>query len=131
MEGGEGELGVMLYGYGRSHAEDIGRMLDGLLKREVAVISGSGRERDPVIDVVNGVPPAGREPAYVDGETRVLMFLGFDDEQIAAVLDAFPRDGSIPRPIFCTLTESNAGWPLSGLIEHLLEEKRAWAARRR
>jgi hypothetical protein len=123
---GESELGVMLYGYGKSQADIIGRFLGGLLGRGVAVLSGSGREADVVGDIIDG----GKGPVFGEAEPRILMFLGFDDDLIGAVLSAFPRDGSVPRPIFCTLTESNIAWPLSQLVEHLLEEKRECERRR-
>jgi hypothetical protein len=122
MDSSHGELGVMLYGYDRKWAQAIGSMLSKLLGEDVAVLSGSRREGVPISAIIGGESSS----EFDDGDVKVMMFLGFDDAQVSAAVSGLPRDGSIPRPIFCAVTESNVKWPLSELIEHLLEEKRYW-----
>ena len=92
MEDGEGDLGVMLYGYDRGQAQVIKEIFTVLTGRGVMVFGGSGREEDTVQDIIEGVPGAGFGPE----KPEVLMFLGFDDGQIGAVLDSFPRQGGFP-----------------------------------
>jgi len=116
-------LGAMLHGYDGAQARAIGKYLAGLAGREVSIY-GAGDGRRTVRDIIEGQPGNGFEP----GEVAVLMFLGFDDELIGAVLGSFPKEGMM-RPIFCTLTENNMSWSVSYLLEHLLEEKRAWEQR--
>jgi hypothetical protein len=118
-----GDLGIMLHGYDGAQARAIGEFLTALAGRDVAVY-GAGDGRRKVLEIIEGRPDEGFEP----GEIAVLMFLGFDDGLIEAALGSFPKDG-LMRPIFCTLTENNMSWSVSYLIEHLLEEKRAWERR--
>ncbi len=113
-------LGVLLYGYTNAQAAKIKLFLSSLTGRDVAAVGGGGKEGMLVGDILDGPEDEG----FVDGETKVLMFLGFDDAWIEAALRTFPKDGSIPRPIFCCPTENNVGWTLAHLVEHLLEERR-------
>ena len=116
----------MLYGYDRGQSDIIKESLAALTGKGVSIFGGSGREGDTVRDIIEGEPGDGFGP----GKVGVLMFLGFDDGQIGAVLDSFPRHEGLPRPIFCTLTENNVEWTISMLLEHLLEEQRYWAESR-
>jgi hypothetical protein len=120
----EESLGAMLYGYDAGQASSIKSFLESVAKRDVAVFGGLAREEGTVLDIIEGEPGSG----FGAGEDRMLMFLGFDDGLIGAVLSSFSGLG-LPRPIFCTLTENNIGWTVSHLMEHLLEEKRAWEER--
>ena len=63
----------------------------------------------------------------LDKEDKILLFLGFSEDQVGAVLKGFPKTGSIKRPIFCGLTEQNMNWTLDYLIEHLVEEDKYWS----
>ena len=111
----------MLYGYDEVKSGYIGEFLGTLMGSRVEVISGTGMEDHIVQDIIEG----GAGNTFKDGNPKILMFLGFDSEEIENVLASFPKD--VPRPIFCDLTESNIVWRLAMLIEHLLEEKRYWA----
>ncbi len=111
-------LGIMLYGYGAGHADMIRRSFDRLFSAGTIVISASGREDMKVLDILEE-GPADR---FDERETRVLVFLGFTQEQIGQALRDFPSGEGLPRPIFCTLTEQNIHWPMSRLVEHLAEE---------
>ena len=110
-------MGVMIYGYDEQTALKIKDNLDKLVKRDVMLITGSGRESERVAMII-GEAHAG---PFEDKPNKVLMFLGFGDEHIGPAMKFFPKD--IQRPIFCALTEQNVNWTLDYLIEHLLEEK--------
>jgi hypothetical protein len=58
-----------------------------------------------------------------------LMFLCFSEVQMHMVLEGFPGNGGLKRPIFCTLTSQNQHWPLRELIEHLVAENRQWTGK--
>lgn len=118
------DLGVMLYGYDRERALEIGELLSITAGKPVKIIGASGCEARTVMEVIEGEG----DGTFGDCEPKILMFLGFDDDRIESALEAFPRGPA--RPIFCTLTESNIGWKMSDLLEHLLEEKRAWEERK-
>lgn len=116
-------LGIMLYGYGKDQAMAIREALTAALGRDVTLVSGSGREGD----TVEGVLAAEAADVFEERETRILMFLGFSQEEMSLAMDRFPRD-VVARPIFCGLTESNSGWKLEYLLEHLLEEHARWTS---
>lgn len=116
-------LGIVLYGYAKDQALAIEASLKRLLGRDVILISASGREDETVDEIIDAEGNA----VFEKREDRVLMFLGFDDDQIALAMDDFPGDGPLPRPIFCGLTEENHRWKFSYLLEHLLEEHRRWS----
>ena len=44
----------------------------------------------------------GPEECFVEEETKILMFLGFSEVQTHMVLEGFPGNGGLKRPIFCT-----------------------------
>lgn len=119
-------LGIMLYGYGREHAEKVRHALGEILGRDVTLISASGREDDIVEDILE------TEEALVfeEKETRVLVFLGFSREELSSAIDRFPRESGIIKPIFCGLTESNCRWKLDYLLEHLREEHARWTGKK-
>ena len=84
-------LGIMLYGYSAGQADAIRRSFDRLFSATTIVISASGREDMKVLDILEQ-GPADR---FEEQETRVLVFLGFTQEQIGQVLKDYPE-------IFCT-----------------------------
>jgi hypothetical protein len=57
------------------------------------------------------------------------MFLGFSEAQARMVLEGFPSDFGLKRPIFCSLTAQNQQWPLRELIGHLVAEHRQWTGK--
>jgi hypothetical protein len=120
-------IGIMLYGYGREQADKIRASFAETLGREVTLIGASGREYDAVDRIIEGED----EGAFEEKETRVLMFLGFSQEEMSLAIDRFPRDADISRPIFCGLTESNCRWKLDHLLEHLREEHARWTGKNR
>ncbi len=111
-------LGILVYGYSADQADVIRRSFDRLFSAATIVISASGREQMTVMDILEQGPV----DRFDEQETRILVFLGFSQEQIRQALQEFPPEGGLPRPIFCTLTEQNVRWPLSRLLEHLTEE---------
>jgi len=117
----EEPLGMMLYGYETSESAFLQAYLSDILQRPVIALSASGKEDVPVQMILEDPGET-----FEKNETKILMFLGFDDLQIGLALDQFPKDGSISRPIFCGLTEENINWPLNQLLEHLREEEKYW-----
>ena len=112
-----GKMGVMLYGYDRESAIPINDYLKELAGQEIMSISASGRESEIVAKII-GDPSKGN---FEDKENKILMFLGFPDDNIGPAMKLFPE--GIERPIFCALTEQNIHWTMEYLIEHLLEER--------
>ena len=120
------KLGILLYGYDEENAGVVKTALDDLLSENVAVLSGYGKEEQTVADILKAGP--GGELA--ETEMKMLMFLGFSGDQIRTAMSGFPAGEGLPRPIFCSLTENNMGWPLRDLLEHLMEEDRYWRERK-
>ena len=117
----EEPLGILLYGYDREAAFVLKEQMKTTMGTDITLLSASKREADIVMTVLE--TPS---EEFEDKESKILVFLGFDNEKISKVLDEFPKDGNIIRPIFCGLTEQNVSWPVSQLVEHLLEEDKAW-----
>ena len=122
----EEPLGIMIYGYNEEHARAIKESLDGATGRDVMLLSASGRESDKVRTILEAEP----DGPFENKDTKVVMFLGFDDGQIDMALKGFPSGGAIARPIFCGLTPDNIGWGLEELLGHLLEERRYWSEKK-
>lgn len=122
----EGPLGIIIYGYNEEHARTIKKSLDGATGEDVMLLSASGRESEKVRTILETEP----DGPFEEKDTKVVMFLGFDDGQIDLALKAFPKEGGIARPIFCGLTPDNIGWGLEELLGHLEEEKRYWSGRK-
>ena len=116
-------LGVLLYGYDSDNASEIEKSLNEIVKQEVLILSGSKKEDMKVIEILNKGP----EDCFEDKKNKILLFLGFSEDQVGAVLKGFPKTGAIKRPIFCGLTEQNMNWTLDYLIEHLVEEDKYWS----
>ena len=114
------KLGILLYGYGKDHADMIRKSLEEVLGNPLTVFSGTNNEDSKLMDILSKGP----EGIFEEKDEKILVFLGFDNAQIAASLGGFPGNEELVRPIFCGLTEQNVSWPLKNLIEHLLEEDR-------
>jgi len=117
--------GGLIYGYGKDEALRLKDTLESLIERPVEILSATNREGLVVGDILDQEESGN---TYQDSPVKFLMFLGFLDPEINAVMSGLPKDDR--RPIFCGLTESNVAWPVAKLIEHLLEEKRYWADRK-
>ena len=116
-------LGVLIYGYNSKMASIIEKSLNEIVNQEVLILSGSKKEYMKVIDILNKGP----EDCFEDKDNKILIFLGFSEDQVGAVLKGFPKTGAINRPIFCGLTEQNMNWTLNYLIGHLVEEDKYWS----
>lgn len=123
-EDGE-QIGMMVYGYSKENAEAIQKVFESELDEEIILISATGKEKMVVSEILD----LGPDIPHGENETKVIMLLGFDDEQTALVLKTFPKD--IRRPIFCALTEENMNWHLDKLLEHLEEERKYWSTKKR
>lgn len=117
--------GIMLYGYTETEARLIKDALEAALGGTLLMLSGSGKESHILEDILSDETHA----VYEEGEPKVLMFLGFDDDMVKTALSRFPGADRVARPIFCTPTEKNITWPLSELLEHLEEERNYWKNR--
>jgi len=117
-------VGVLICGYDCKDARTIKSFLDGTLDAYVIMTSASPGDDARVIDILR------RKPAdrFEEDETKVFVFVGFSEVQIHMVLEGFPGDGGLQRPIFCTLTGQNKDMPLRELVEHLAAEHRIWTA---
>ena len=119
-------LGILLYGYNNQDVTFIKQSLDNSLDEELIIISGSGKEKTKISQILE----EGNNTNFEDKKNKILLFLGFEDAQVSAVLNNFPRTENLKRPIFCGLTEQNINWTLEYLIEHLLEEEWYWSSKK-
>jgi hypothetical protein len=117
-------LGVLIYGYSENDSKIIKTALEKIVNNEIIIISGSEKENMTILDILNIGPG---DNSYLDTINKIIVFLGFDNNQINEVLQSFPKNKDLVRPIFCGLTEQNINWPLSDLVEHLLEEDKRWS----
>jgi len=115
-------VGVLICGYSEEDARTIKAFLDKTLDAYVLMVSASQKAEMKIIDILRKGP----EECFLEEEIKILMFLGFSEVQTHMVLEGFPRDGGLKRPIFCSLTSQNQHWPLRELIEHLVAEHRKW-----
>lgn len=120
-------IGIMVYGYGEEDARFIHGVLEETMGEDVDLISAAHQEERVVADILERADSVNFE----DQEVKVLMVLGFTDEQLEKTLKEFPRRDGLQRPIFCVLTQHNARWPLMHLMEDLLQERRAFQEMRR
>ncbi|MBA4423859.1 MAG: hypothetical protein C0390_12310 [Syntrophus sp. (in: bacteria)] len=118
-------VGVLVCGYNQEDARTIKAFLDKTLDTYVIMVSVSQKADMKIIDILRKGP----EECFEEEEIKVLMFLGFSEVQTHMVLEGFPGDGCLKRPIFCSLTVQNQQWPLRELIEHLVEEHRQWTGK--
>ena len=114
--------GIMLYGYSKDQAGLIQNHLEALFEMPITVISGKGKESEVVAVIITDE----HVNDFGEGSPKILMFLGFSDDEIKKTVDTFHSIVNVQRPIFCGLTEENMQWSLRMLIEHLEEEHRRW-----
>lgn len=114
------QLGILVYGYDQEQAMILHAHLEQLLETELYLFTATGKESMIIRDILNSGP----DFYFGDRDIKVLIFLGFQQEQVGVVLGDFPV--GIPRPIFCGLTMYNIEWPVSQLLDHLLEEQLHW-----
>ncbi|MCK9364889.1 MAG: DUF3783 domain-containing protein [Syntrophales bacterium] len=120
-------LGVLIYGYNSEDASRISTFLDEAVGCHVFLMSASEKNGETVIDILQNRT----NDSFVDEKTKILLLLGFTEEQVRTILGSFPSgEGELKRPIFCMLTEENRNWPLDRLLEHLEAERRYWAAKK-
>ena len=115
-------IGVLVSGYNAEDARAIKAFLDKSLDTYVLMVSASQKADMKISDILRKGPDA----CFEEEESKILMFLGFSEVQTRLVLEGFPGDGGLNRPIFCTLTGQNLHWPFKELIEHLKAEHRRW-----
>ncbi len=116
--------GVLIYGYHGEDARRIRIFLEEVSGAPVFVTGASGQNETRIIDILQNTT----ESRFADEEPRIMMLLGFSEEQINAILGGFSAGlQGVGRPIFCMMTENNQNWPLKQLLEHLEEERRYWA----
>lgn len=118
-------VGVLICGYSEQDARTIKAFLDKTLDTYVIMVSASQKADMKIIDILRQGP----EERFEEEQIKILMFLGFSEVQTHMVLEGFPSDGGLKRPIFCSLTAQNQQWPLRELIEHLVEEHRQWTGK--
>lgn len=109
------EYGLLLYGFGPEEARTICSSFGEIVPGPIAALSASGGESRLVSEILDSP-----SDFFEQGDVRILMFLGFGDDEIRRSLSRYPKE--IKRPIFCTLTENNSGWTFGYLVEHLREE---------
>jgi len=126
-EGGpDPPLGIMLYGYAREEAVVIRDAISRGAGVPVDLVNASGKEDSTVSSILD----SGGSGLFSDGESKILMFLGFTDDALGKAMDDLKVVPGIHRPIFCCLTEENMKWMLKDLIKDLRDEDRYWKERR-
>ncbi|MEW6335316.1 MAG: DUF3783 domain-containing protein [Thermodesulfobacteriota bacterium] len=118
-------IGVLICGYSQEDARTIKAFLDRTLDTYVRMVGATPETDRSVRDILR----QGQAEHFQDEEIKILMFLGFSEVQRHMVLEAFPEDGGLKRPIFCVLTGQNQHRPLRELIGHLVEEHRRWSGK--
>ncbi len=124
--GSDQPLGIMLFGYSEKDATLIRDRISQGAGSPVDILSASEKE-DATISSILETGGSGR---FTDGERKVLMFLGFDDDTLGKAMDDLRGVPGVQRPIFCCLTEENINWRLSDLIADLEKEDRYWKSRK-
>jgi hypothetical protein len=118
-------VGVLICGYHQEDVRTIKAFLDKTLDTYVIAVSASQKTDMKIIDILKKGP----EECFTEDEIKILVFVGFSEVQTHMVLEGFPGNGGLKRPIFCALTSQNQHWPLRELIEHLVEEHRHWTGK--
>lgn len=114
-------IGALIYGYDEADAKALEAYVHGEFGEEALLMSASGLEELRLQEILER-SPWGRFEAK---EAKVFMMLDFDDKMIQRALRTFPKL-RLGRPIYCTPTENNMGWPFFKLLSDLLEEERYW-----
>ncbi|NIP33650.1 MAG: DUF3783 domain-containing protein, partial [Thermoplasmata archaeon] len=102
------DIGIMLYGYAEDDAMFIGSSLEKVLGEELEVISAARQEERVISEILERADSVNFE----EQEIKVMMVLGFTEEQLETALREFPKREGLQRPIFCVLTQHNSRWPL-------------------
>lgn len=113
------DLGLLFHGYSEENARTIAGSLGGKLGTQIHIFGAHDQDESTVQQILDGAAQG-----FGDGDPKIMMLLGFGNDQIQVVLKQFPTD--VPRPIFCGLTEDNLFWTIGHLVEHLLEEQAYW-----
>lgn len=119
-------LGIVLHGYEKEEALFIRKGIEEIMNESVMMISASGDDRKTIGELLEEQPSSNFE----EHDVKFLMFLGFGEEGFSSVMDNFPKREGLTRPIFCTLTPTNARWTVKELIDDLLEEESYWKNKR-
>lgn len=119
------ESGILLYGYNVEQANLVRDSLSKLLDKELDLLSASGKEKKMLFEIMDEMP----SEVFEDKPTKILVFLGFDDDGIQKTVQHFPVIEGLKRPIFCGLTEHNINWPFRRLMDDLTEEHNYWQKR--
>jgi hypothetical protein len=118
-------VGVLICGYDQEDARTIKAFLDKTLDTYVLLIGASPATDMKIIDILR----QGQTECFAEAEIKVLIFLGFSEVQTHMVLEGFPANCGLKRPIFCALTSQNRHWPLRELIGHLVKEHQHWTGK--
>ena len=113
------DLGLLFHGYSEDTAQAIADFLGNQLGNPIHIFGAQGQDQSTVQQILDGA-----EHEFGEGDPKVMMLLGFENDQVQVILKQFPVD--IPRPIFCGLTEDNLTWTIRHLKEHLIEEQAYW-----
>lgn len=117
----EQSIGALIYGYDEAQAKALEIYVRKEFGEDAILMSASGLEALRLSDILER-SPWGRFEAR---EAKVFMMLNFDDKMIQQALQTFPKE-TLGRPIYCTPTENNMGWPFYKLLSDLTEEDRYW-----
>ncbi len=112
--------GILVYGYDKHDADLIHESITQTLQKPVFVTSAINNESE----TINTLIDQQHQNKFEEKDTKILMFISINNEEIQQILKVFPI--SVKRPIFCGLTEHNISWPFTNLKEHLLEEQAYW-----
>lgn len=112
-------------GYHQEDARTIKAFLDKTLDTYVPLIGASPKSDMRIVDILS----RGEAECFIEEEIKILMLIGFSEVQTHMVLEGFPGNGGLKRPIFCSLTGQNRYWPLGTLIDHLAAEHRQWSGK--
>ena len=112
--------GMLLYGFGKEGLGTLKAYASAVTGVNVELLSASGVERKNLSEILD----SGGSSVFHEMGTKVLVFLGFTDDELSRFIDGYPSD--VPRPIFCCLTAENVNWSFDRLIDDLLLEDRYW-----
>ncbi len=119
--------GILVYGYNSEDASVIKSCADRTLGFPGFMTSATEKTNEKISELLKTTA----DNRFADEATKILMLIGFTDEQIRTFLADFPsRDGRVQRPIFCLLTDENQNWPFAELVDHLQEEHRYWSTKK-
>jgi len=117
----EEPIGALIYGYDEADAKVLEAYVRREFGEETMLMCASRLEELRISDILER-SPWGRFEAK---EVKVFMMLNFDEKMIQHALRTFPKE-KLGRPIYCTPTENNMGWPFYKLLADLTEEDRYW-----